>query len=103
MVVAVRIMAMMEMTLNEVIGMVAVWDRVMPAASPVFMPRIVSAAGMRLGAGSRIRPRNFHSVLVDVVVVDVVQMSIVQVVYVPRVLHLRVLAARAVIVCVLFM
>ena len=103
MVVAVRPVGAVEVSRDEVVGVIAMGDHFMAAACPVLVCCIVRLTTMRRGARVGICARDFDRVFVDVALVNVMQVPIVQVVGVPRVLNLRVRAAGAVRMLVLFM
>lgn len=81
MVVAMPIVLVVEMTVHEVVDVVAVRDGFMAAAGAVDMVGGVCGAGVTGGAGGRILIGHIEGVLVVVAFVRVVEMAVVQVVH----------------------
>ena len=96
MVVAVAVARVMEVTVDDVVDVIAVRNGVVPAGRPVLVRGGVRSAGVRRRAGRRIRGAHFDHVLVHVIAVHVVKMAVVGVVPVPFVRDGRVTAAGAV-------
>lgn len=71
MVVAVAVVLMVEVAVDEVVDVIAMGNGLVSTAVAVYVGRVVCAAGMTLRAVGRVGIRNFDSVLVDVVVVRV--------------------------------
>jgi hypothetical protein len=80
MVVAVVAVGVMEMSLDQVVNVVAVRNRLMTAVSTVLVVGTVTFAVVPFGAVRWIRGIDVELVLVDVVLVNRVQMSVMQVV-----------------------
>jgi hypothetical protein len=102
-VVAVVAVRVVEVALDQVVDVVAVRDRLVPAARTVDVPGLVRAAVVVGRAACRKLAGDLEDVLVDVRLVRAVQVPAVQVVDVVAVLHGRVAAAGAVDVAVLAM
>src|SRR5438067_13097150 len=96
-VVAVVAGGVVEVAADEIIGVVAVGDRLVAAAGAVDVALHVPAAGVRRGAGVRVGRADRQGVLAHRAVgLGVVQVAVVQVVGVAVVLDGRVPAAGAV-------
>src|SRR5690554_4944424 len=94
--VAVR---MMQMTIDKIIDMIAVRNRLVAAAGAVNVICVMTAAAMLRRAGRRVGLRNRQLMLLHAAVgVDVVQVPVVQVVDVTVMLQTGVFAVRAVLV-----
>jgi len=79
-VVAVVAVRVVQVAADEVIDVVAVRHRLVPAALAVDVADLVAAAVVRRGTRGRVRGVDRQHVLVDVVAVRVVQVAVVQVV-----------------------
>jgi hypothetical protein len=79
-VVAVAAVGVMEMTVDEIVDVVAVRDCFVAATGAVDMGGVMSATGVFRGAGGRVERRESDAVFVDVAVMQVVQMTIVEIV-----------------------
>jgi hypothetical protein len=95
-VVAVVPVRVVQVTVDQVVHMIAVGDRLMSAAGPVHMGGIVSAARVLGGAFGGVLGGHLDAVLVHVIAVGVVQVTVMEVVHVVPVLDGRVPAAGAV-------
>lgn len=80
MIVAVRVVRMVQVSRDQVIDMIPVWDPLVSATRPVHMVLCVTAAGMLGGAVPGVRCGDGQDVIVDVVTMNVVQMTIMEVV-----------------------
>ncbi len=85
MVVAVVAVRMVQASIDEVVGVVAVRDWVMSTARPVNMTAVVTRGGVGVICG--VIGVNGENMLIDVALVRVVQMAVVEVVDVPVVLN----------------
>jgi hypothetical protein len=85
-----------EMAVDDVVDVIAVRHRFVPATLPMLMIIRVASARMALRTPRRIRVRHPELVLVDVITVHVVHVPIMQVIRVTLVVDLRVPASRAV-------
>ncbi|KVM81402.1 hypothetical protein WJ60_26180 [Burkholderia ubonensis] len=101
MVVAMIAMRVMEAAVDEIIDMVAMRYRFVPASRPVDVTRVVAAAALR--ALIRIPCADFERVFVDMVAVRMVQMAIVQVIDVVAMPDCGMTAARTVLMLMLGM
>jgi hypothetical protein len=97
-VVAVIAVGMVQVVGDQVVDVVSVRHRLMPASRPVGVPGLMLAAGMLRGAVLGVRLTGFDHVLVHVVLVRVMQVPIVQVVHMSVVAHGGVAAVRTVLV-----
>jgi hypothetical protein len=97
-VIAVTVVCVVQMTVDKIVDMIPVGDRLMAAVGAVRVPGFMAAAPMPVRATGGILGRNVQLVLVDVIAVHVVKMPVVQVVDVISVLNSRVAAAGAVLV-----
>ena len=70
------------MSVDDIVGMVAVRNRVMSTLSAVGMARVMSGARMGRRAASRICLARAENVLVDVSLVDMMQVPVVKIVLV---------------------
>ena len=80
MAIAMFAVRMMEMTLYQIVDMVAVGDGFVSAAVTVDVRLFVAATGVVRGTVRRVRPTDSEGVLVDVAIVHMVEMAVVQVV-----------------------
>lgn len=69
-----------QVAVDEVVDVVAMRHRLMPATGAVLVPRLVSLAAMLGRAAIRVLRSHLNGVLVDVVAVHVVQVPVVQVI-----------------------
>lgn len=92
---------MMQMPIDEIVDVIAVRHRVVPASRPVHVPRLVPATTVLRRAAVGIALRHLDHVLVDVILVRVMQMTVVQIVDVIAVPHGGVSAAGPVLVRVI--
>jgi hypothetical protein len=97
MIVAMVIMRMVQASCDEIIDMIAVGDRLVPAAGPMRMASIMSCMEAR-SAGIGIYRADFNNVLIIMVVVPMMEMAIMEVVDVVVVLNGGVAAASPVFV-----
>jgi hypothetical protein len=95
-IVAVAPVRVMQMAIDDVVGVIAVGDRVVAAVSAVLMSVVVLTAVVRRRARGRVRAADGEGVLVDVIAVDVMKMAVVKEVMMAIVLDRLVAAARAV-------
>lgn len=100
-VVAVIAVRMVQMTVDQVIDMVAVRHRFVAAAGSVRMSCAVAGTMMLRRAAVRVGGADGDHVLVDMVAMHVVQMAVVQEIDVAFVAHRSVTALRAVLVVVM--
>jgi hypothetical protein len=100
-IVAVPAVRVVQVTTDDVVGVIAVPDRLVPASGAVRVVLRVRPAVVRRRAGVGVLPADVERVLVDVVSVDVVHAPVVEVVLVASVLDRLVTAARAVLVRVI--
>ncbi len=98
MVVAVAAVGMVQVSVDEVVDVVAVGDGLMAATRPVNVRGVVAFAGMSLRTGVRVGLRYRQLVLVVMVSVGMQQVSVLQIVRVPLVFDGEVPAVRAVFV-----
>ncbi len=101
-VVAVTPMRMVQMTINKVIGMVAVRNGLMTAAGTVDMPGSASVNLKRLGAAVGVLGADRKEVLVDMCFMRMMKVAVVQVVGVPVVLDCDVAASGSVLMWMTF-
>jgi hypothetical protein len=102
-VVAVVAVRVMEVSIHQVVGVVAVGHRLVAATRAMDMARLVAAAIMRRSAVGRVDGVDRQRVLVDVPHVRMMQMPVMQVIGVRIVLDGRMTAAGAVNVIVVGM
>jgi len=93
---------MVEVTVYEVVGMVAVRNRLVSAIGPVSMALLVPAAIVVRGTGCRVFPAHTDLMLVNMITVRVVEVPIVKIVLMAVVPHGRMSAVRTVRVSVRF-
>ena len=89
MIVAVRLIRVMQVALHQIVGMVTVRHGIVAAAGSMLVPRVVTAAGVRCRAACGVRTGHVERVLVDMAFVHVMQMAVMQVVDMSSVLDLR--------------
>lgn len=90
-----------QVAVDEVVDVVAMRHRLMPATGAVLVPRLVSLAAMLGRAAIRVLRSHLDGVLVDVVAVHVVQVPVVQVIDMITVPHRSVPAVGAVLMRVI--
>lgn len=103
MIVAVIPVGMVQMTIHEVVDVIAVGHRLMTATGAMHMVRVVPGALMRGGATVGVGVRYLDHVLVDVILMRMMQVSIMQVIGMTIVFDGRMAAARAMFVIVVGM
>lgn len=86
-VVAMAVVRVMQMALYEVIHVIAVRDCLVTAVGTMRVRRVMTVAGMTIGAVRRIRRTDLEGVLVDVALVGMVHVSVVKEVGVAVVLN----------------
>src|SRR4051794_480601 len=101
-VVAVVAVGAVQVAVHQVVGVVAVRDRLVAAAGAVAVGRVVGAAGVGGGAGRRVGRVDGQHVLLDPGAGGVVQVAVVQVIDVAVVADGGVPAAGPVLVLVAF-
>lgn len=89
-------MWMVQMTIDEVVHMIAVRHCFVTATRAMYMPWFMAAAYVLGGARVWVRSRDGNDVFVNVIAVRMVQMTIVQIVDVPFVNHGDMATVRAV-------
>jgi hypothetical protein len=95
MIVAMVAMLVMQPSIDEIIHMVAMRDRLMSAARAMDMPRFVPFMSVLRRAAGRVVGGYFNYMLLDIVACLMVQMSIMQIVDVIAMLHPKVTAMSA--------
>jgi hypothetical protein len=100
-IVAVIPMGMMQMSVDQIVHVVAMRDGLMPASRTVLVRTLMPAAPVPGGTAVGIGRRHLDGVLVDMVAVHVMQMAVVQVVDVIAVTNGRVPARPAMLVRVI--
>src|SRR5258708_18478870 len=93
MIIAVIAMRMMEVAADEIVGVVAVRNGLMPAARAVGVALFVSRTAVRRGALRWMGRIDRDAALVDVIAMDAMHVTIVQIVAVVAVLNALVSAA----------
>jgi hypothetical protein len=100
-IVAVAVVLVVKVTVHDVVDVIAVRNRLVPATGAVNVPRLMPGADMPTGAGSRIRRCHGQGVFLHGAVgPHVVQMAVVNVVHMIAVLNSGVPASRPVLVVV---
>jgi hypothetical protein len=97
-VVAVIAVRVMHVTADEVVDVVAVWNRVVPAGRPVLVPGLVLVAVVAEGAGGGIAIADVYRVAFHRDTAVMMKLPFVQIVDMVAVPHRRVAAARSVLV-----
>lgn len=97
-VVAVIAVRMVQVTVHQVVGVIAVGDSLVAAARTVLVSFLVTAAVMARCAGGRIGRTDRQRMLLDLAADRVVQVAVVQVIDMAIVLDGRVAAVGAVLV-----
>ena len=100
MIVAVSCVGVVQVPVDDVVGVVAVRDRVVPARGSVNVIRVVRARAVGRRASRGVRSADRERVLVDVARVRVMQVPIVEEVLMPVVLDRLVAATGPVLVVV---
>lgn len=80
MVVAVAIVRMVKMAIDEVVDMIAMRNRFVSAVGAMDVGAVVSTALMVRGADRRIRWREGDDMLIDMAVVEMMKMTIVKII-----------------------
>jgi hypothetical protein len=101
-VVAVLAVRVMQVTVDDVVRVVAVSDGVVAAGRTVNVVLRVARAGVRRRAVGRVLTAHREGMFVDVIAVDVVEVAVVEEILVTIVLDLLVAAVGAVLVVVTF-
>jgi len=101
-IVAVAVVGVVEVAVDEVAGVVAVGDGFVAAAGAVDVVGVVTRASMAAGAGIRVGLGDFDDVFIDVIAVGVMEMTIMKVVGVVAMLDGGVAAVGAVGVVMVF-
>jgi len=91
-------MRMVQMTVHQVIQVISVRNRRMPATRAVHVPFLMPAALMAWGAAVRVDGGNFQHALVHMISVDVMQLAVMQVVHMTVVVDGRMPATWAMLV-----
>jgi hypothetical protein len=76
--IAVRVM---QVTIHQIIGVIAVRHRLVPASRPMHVPRRMSGTPMLRRAAVGIARRDLDHVLVDVIAVGMMQVTVVKIVH----------------------
>lgn len=104
MVIAVVAVGVMQMTIDQIVDVIAVRDRLVTTIGSMDVPRFVTAALVSRRADGGVHVGNLKRVLFDLAVgADVVQVAVVQVIDMIAMLNSRVLAIGAVLVIVVRM
>ncbi len=74
------IVRMVKMTVDEIVDMIAVWDRFVAAVGAMDMGAVVSTALVVRGADRGIRWREGDDMLINMAVVEMMKMTIVKVI-----------------------
>ena len=96
MVVTVAMVRMVQVVPNQIIHVIAVRHRLVPAVRPMDMPRLVSPTGVPGRATHRILTADFDFVLLHAIVAHALKTTLLQVVDVAVVFHCCVAASRPV-------
>jgi hypothetical protein len=80
MIIAVIPVGMMQVSVDQIVDVIAVRHRLVPASRTVHVPAVVSAAAVLGRAPVRIGGRYLDRVLVHVIGVHMVQMAVVEIV-----------------------
>ena len=102
MVIAMSVMLVVQMTINEVIDVVAMRNSFMAAVRTMNMVLGMAAAIMSLSTCRRVLCADFNYVLINMALVSVMKMTIVQVVDMVAMTNCCVAAISAVLVVVIF-
>jgi len=101
-IVAMTTVRMVEVTVHQVVGMVAVRNRLVSAIRPMYMAFLVPSAIVVRGTRCRVFSTYGDLVLVNMITVRVVEVPIVKIVLMAVVLHGRMPAVRTMDVSVCF-
>lgn len=82
--IAMIAIRMVQVSIDEVVNVIAVRNGLVTAAFPMLVACVVTAAGMSLGAGVRISSRDSENVLVDMSLMKRVQVAIMEIIDVVR-------------------
>jgi hypothetical protein len=75
--IAVRVV---QVSIDQIVDMVAMWHRFMTATGTVPMSRIMSAAAVLQRAAIRIRCTHFDDMFIDVIFMRMMEMAIVKII-----------------------
>ena len=101
MIVAMVAVRMMQMPVDQIVDVVSVRHRLVPAPRTMNVPRLVSAALVTGRTRVRILRRNLDRVLIDMPVMHVMQMTVVKIVDMIAMLESRVPASGTVLMGVI--
>ncbi|CAN1722515.1 protein of unknown function [Hyphomicrobium sp. 1Nfss2.1] len=101
MIIAVIAVRMMQMTVDQIVDVIAMRYSLVSAAWAMLMPGLVPHAAMLRRTPVGILTRHFDHMLIDVIAVHVMQVAVVQVIDMIAVLDGLVAAARSVLVRVI--
>jgi hypothetical protein len=79
-IVAVIAMRMMQASIDKIIQVVAMWNRLMTASRAMLMRRIMSTGAVLQGAAIRIGGCDFHHVFLNTALIHVLQVTVVEVI-----------------------
>jgi hypothetical protein len=102
-VIAMTVMRMVKVSVNHVIHVIAVWNRLMAAVLTVLVIGAVRSAVVAFGAVDRIRGADLKLVLVDMAFVKRVQVTVVKVIGMTVVEDRCMTAARAMLMSMVLM
>lgn len=77
MIVAMIVVWMMQVAVNEIVDVIPVWHLLMPASRPMHVSWIMAAAMVQRGAAVGIDPGDFDYMLVDAAVMYMLEVTIV--------------------------
>lgn len=80
MVVAVPLVWMMQMAFDEIVGVTAVRDRLMPATGPMSVLTVMRTTRMSRGASGRIRATLRQGMFIHMPLVGTVKMPLMQII-----------------------
>ena len=93
-IIAMVVVRVMQVILDQVINVISVWNRLVPAVRAMNVILVVPSTVVVRSAVGRIGAAHVNPVLVDMITLNIVQMAIVKTIDMAIVLHRRMPAGR---------
>jgi hypothetical protein len=100
-IVAMIAVRMVQVSVDQIISVITVWNRLMTTAGAMSMRRLMVAASVLRRAAIRIRGSDFDHVFIDMTVVHMMQVAVVEIIDVAVMSNRGMTAARPVHVWIL--
>ena len=101
-IIAMVVVPVMQVVLDQVINMISMWNSLVPAVRTMNVILVVSPTVVVGSAVGRIGAAHVNPVLVDMITLNIVQMAVVKIIDMAIVLHRRMTAGRTMSVVVAF-